>query len=147
MKKDEVDESFLYLYKKAHQRILHENQLSNEKVNVLDSIVYLNLSNFWDYIDPSMDGLIKLDSIDKARYFKPYKTKLFEKIHDNDKASIMLVFSKPYESFLLVELFYEEEKVKPYEKAVKYGSSKMYLLIFSPEGEIEALNEVIIDYS
>ena len=145
------DTSILY-YERIYQYIKDLPEIKSSCINVSDTIVHLELTNFWEELSEgkskSKDAIfMKLDSIDNSRMFKNYALPQLKDFERVDSCKNVLFFSKVYKNMVLAELIDNRgELSNNHDVLTSFNKSDLYLFKFDSEKKIEKVYSKQIEY-
>ena len=139
-----INETDCDKYLKAYNYILNADTLKkiNKPISISDSIVYLELSTFYDEIQSNASNKLKildsLNAVDTQYYFDNfYSNKVTKWNSKNKDSSLVLFFSKPNGDYLAAELFDRiHTKNISYRQAQAFNSSIVFLFQYDNSNNI-----------
>ncbi len=150
----DVDKMEFLKYQATYNYILNLDEIKSagRSVYVSDTIVYIDVTTFWEnLISENQERnkfVFKLDSIDNVRRFKPFHSDLIRKqIKSNETSGFTLYFSKVYDNCLIVELIANQGNAKfGYNKITAFNKSTQFLFKFDDKNQIISVYSENMEY-
>lgn len=148
------DTSILY-YKAISEYIKELPAVKSSCVSVSDTIVHLELTNFWEELSKdtskSNDVLfMELDSIDNSRFFENYampQLQSFNQKASGDSCEYTLFFSKVYNNMVMAELINNRGNMSNnHHLLTSFNKSRIFLFRFDLEKKINKVYSKELEY-
>lgn len=151
----DIDKKELVKYQTAYNYVmnLNENEGSGKGICVSDTLVYIDMTTFWEYLisekQEQKKFVITLDSIDNARRFKHFQSDLIKKNFNSNKTSrYSLFFSKVYDNLLIAELIDNKGNANfGYNRITAFNKSKQFLFKFDGNDKIVSVYTTNMEYN
>lgn len=131
-----TDESMDEYYNIAFNYIKDLPGLESECLYVSDTIIHLDLTNFWEDLSKGAKNkralLFKLDSIDNSRKVDNYSLPSLRNLNTQSDCNYTIFFSEVYKNILLAEVLNNKSNLKAsHYQLTAFNKSKIYLLKFN----------------
>ena len=136
-----INESMDEYYNTAFNYIKNLSELESKCLSVSDTIVHLDLTNFWEELSEEMENkealLFKLDSIDNSRKLNDYFMSSLRNLNAQSDCNYTLFFSEVYENILLAEALDNKGNLSAnHYQLTAFNNSKIFLFKFNEKKEI-----------
>ena len=116
-------------------------ELESKCLYVSDTIVHLDLTNFWEELSKETENkealLFKLDSIDNSRKLDDYYMSSLRNLNEQSDCNYTLFFSEVYENILLAEVLDNKGNLNAnHYQLTAFNNSKIFLFKFNEKKEI-----------